>query len=519
MKTSRRIILALLLMLICGFVFPVKASTWSSVETSTWTISSINYNSYNPSLELDNNGLPHIGYQDLENFDLKYAVWQGNSWTTTTIDSKDYAGYSPTLDLDTNNQPHISYTSREPITSTSADLTTKEHLKYAVKEGNTWSVTKVDNSLSCSSLKLDSNDQPHISYCNSCLKYVVWNDSSWIISAADSTDGVGEYSSLALDSKDRPHICYFDGTNIVYFNINPINHTAEIDYTKGILKYATLTETGWEIMTVDQVGIGMDINLVLDSHDQPHVSYSDKTTHNFRYAVLENGSWNITPIDSASEVTSSSLALDSNDRPHIAYSDITNDTLKYARFTGTNWEIMTVDSGFADSSLVLDQNDRPHIAYCANGYLKYAVLESVEVTSSPPLREPLNLKATIGNGNVTLSWSPPSLNAGQPISNYKVYRGTASGSESFLAIAGNATTYTDVTVDNDLDYYYRVSAVNSEGEGAKSNQATVATLNPPSIPTFPKNYILVLIILLILILTSIAIIAKKAKSRKINNLK
>jgi Fibronectin type III domain len=179
---------------------------------------------------------------------------------------------------------------------------------------------------------------------------------------------------------------------------------------------------------------------------------------------------------------------------------------------------MTVDSGFADSSLVLDSEDRPHIAYCANGYLKYAVLENAEVTSSPSLGEPLNLQATIGNGNVTLSWSAPSLNIGQPVSNYKVYRGTTLGSESFLAIADNATTYTDVLVDKGITYYYRVSAVSSEGEGAKSNQATT-TLNPSNPPNIQahsnSDYIIILVIVLILALTLI-IVFKKAKSAKNN---
>jgi len=51
-------------------------------------------------------------------------------------------------------------------------------------------------------------------------------------------------------------------------------------------------------------------------------------------------------------------------------------------------------------------------------------------------------------------------------------------------------TYTDSAVTNGVPYYYQVSAVNSPGEGAKSNEAS-ATPNapppPPSPPSAPQN--------------------------------
>jgi hypothetical protein len=71
---------------------------------------------------------------------------------------------------------------------------------------------------------------------------------------------------------------------------------------------------------------------------------------------------------------------------------------------------------------------------------------------------------------VSLQWSPPSSNGGAAITNYNVYRATAPGAETLLTQLGNVTSYTDTAVTNGTTYYYQVSAVNSVGEGALSNE-------------------------------------------------
>ena len=48
--------------------------------------------------------------------------------------------------------------------------------------------------------------------------------------------------------------------------------------------------------------------------------------------------------------------------------------------------------------------------------------------------------------------------------------------ESLLTTVGNVTTYDDGTVSNGTQYYYRVSAVNSVGEGAQSNEVSAVPM-------------------------------------------
>jgi fibronectin type 3 domain-containing protein len=67
---------------------------------------------------------------------------------------------------------------------------------------------------------------------------------------------------------------------------------------------------------------------------------------------------------------------------------------------------------------------------------------------------PQNLQATAGNQEVTLTWDAPTSDGGSAITNYKIYRGTTSGGETFLVQVGNVLTYTDTGLTNGQTYYY-----------------------------------------------------------------
>jgi len=98
---------------------------------------------------------------------------------------------------------------------------------------------------------------------------------------------------------------------------------------------------------------------------------------------------------------------------------------------------------------------------------------------------PVGLSAVAGDGQVTLTWSPPADNGGSPITNYMVYRGTVSGGESFIVQLGNVSSYVNTGLANGQIYFYEVSAVNAIGEGQLSNEASATPtsgLNPPSDP-------------------------------------
>jgi len=103
---------------------------------------------------------------------------------------------------------------------------------------------------------------------------------------------------------------------------------------------------------------------------------------------------------------------------------------------------------------------------------------------------PQKLDAIAGNGLVTLQWSGPGFDGGAPVTGYKIYRGTTSGGTTLLVtVAGGNDSYADGGLTNGQAYYYRVSAVNRVGEGARSVEASATPSSGPAVPASPQNLV------------------------------
>ena len=93
---------------------------------------------------------------------------------------------------------------------------------------------------------------------------------------------------------------------------------------------------------------------------------------------------------------------------------------------------------------------------------------SSEVSATLPQvpAAPTGLAVSAGLTNVSLSW-----NAVSGATGYNIYRGTSSGGESF-DIYVTSTSFNDTGLAAFTTYYYKVSAVNSNGEGAMSTEVS-----------------------------------------------
>ena len=119
-----------------------------------------------------------------------------------------------------------------------------------------------------------------------------------------------------------------------------------------------------------------------------------------------------------------------------------------------------------------------------------AVLQRFNVTidgSAPPAGPPgppTSLSALSGDASITLSWVAPTFDGGSPVSGYRIYRDTSPNPTTALADVGLVTSLADSGLVNGQTYYYKVSALNANGEGSLSNQAsaTPAALVLPVTP-------------------------------------
>jgi parallel beta-helix repeat protein len=161
----------------------------------------------------------------------------------------------------------------------------------------------------------------------------------------------------------------------------------------------------------------------------------------------------------------------------------------------TNYAIHRGTTSGGESLLVTVGNVLSHVdPSLTNGVTYYYTVAAINgvgqgpnstEASATPLAvptEPLNLQATTGNGQLTLTWSAPLSDGGVPITNYTIYRGLASGGESYLIKIGNVLTYDDIGLINGRTYYYQVSATNGVGEGPRSAEVGGIPGQPPSAP-------------------------------------
>ncbi|MGD8506827.1 MAG: hypothetical protein PVF15_09230 [Candidatus Bathyarchaeota archaeon] len=314
------------------------ASTTSSIESralaeepQSWRFAFTRFSYYigspallgRTSIALDSKDLPHISYQYGDYHSLRHIYHNGMYWVRELVDNVD--SRESAIAVDSKDYSHITYVEYQ--------TTPSPRVKYAHFNGGSWKTEVVANYTENigifpgSTIALDSQDNPHITYLNgSGLQYAFFDGLSWTKETVDSdcpyAGSENARPFIALDSENHPHIAYSGLTE-----------------TTRSLKYAGFDGSSWNIQTIDRGGAGP--SLVLDPSGDPHISYNNGTA--LKYAYFDGALWNIEVVEMVSSgVYVTSLAIDSESRPHIVWG------AKYAYYGDDSWEITTIneDEGY-----------------------------------------------------------------------------------------------------------------------------------------------------------------------------
>lgn len=174
---------------------------------------------------------------------------------------------------------------------------------------------------------------------------------------------------------------YKKKSKLKYFYLNKIIIFSLI----VLISQTTIAENTWNVKDIentDTIGEIFYLSMKLDSFDNPHICYVDRTynitkNYNFYYLYKNNGTWIKEVIDTNDFVGFyCSMDLDQKNKPHISYYDQLNGDLKYAEKIGDKWKIETIDTegdtGYY-SSLKIDNDNNIHIAYYKEGTMPYGL--------------------------------------------------------------------------------------------------------------------------------------------------
>ncbi|MFV2044259.1 MAG: hypothetical protein ACC700_13640, partial [Anaerolineales bacterium] len=318
------------------------------------------------SLVLDASGNPVISYWDDTNDDLKLIhcgnpdCTEGNS--ITSPDTGDGAGQYTSLALDTQGNPVVSY-----YDFINEDLKVLHCGNPDCTEGNVIATPDTAGDVGMfNSLALDSGGNPVVSYydlTNAQLKLLRCGNINCTagnsIVLPDTNSPAGAYSSLELDGNDNPVVSYLGSQDLrVLYCGNPT------------------CSSGNSIETVDNAAsTGWFTSLELDGSGNPVVSYTDFPSGVLKVAHCGNPACtsgnNIATPDTGGDIAwSTSLALDADGRPVVSYYDVTDGDLMILHCGDANCTDANIlanpnpsDNAGKWSSLALDADGYPVVSY------------------------------------------------------------------------------------------------------------------------------------------------------------
>ncbi len=171
------------------------------------------------------------------------------------------------------------------------------------------------------------------------------------------------------------------------------------------------------------------------------------------------------------------IAIAVNSQVNLSWTapkDATSYYIKRSTTAGGTFDTIATTSDTTYKDITVKNGNTYYYVVSAVNASNVESANSSGVTAKPAdiIKEPLELEASATNGSINLSWIES-----EDATSYNIKRSTTAGGTYATIATASAITYTDTTAVNGTTYYYVVSAVNSAGESANSNEVAATLSN------------------------------------------
>lgn len=109
-------------------------------------------------------------------------------------------------------------------------------------------------------------------------------------------------------------------------------------------------------------------------------------------------------------------------------------------------------------------------------------MTAADAGSPPSVPTGVTALTGAGTGEIVVNWTAPTSAGSSPIAGYNIYRSLSPTGLSHYVTVGNVLSFTDTSISDAAPRYYRVSALNGDGESPISSAASASAKAPPSVP-------------------------------------
>jgi fibronectin type 3 domain-containing protein len=482
---------------------------------TAWVIHTVDNNGNvgeGSSIALDGYGYPHMSYHFEFDSDLKYARWTGSSWNIETVDAPGSTGDYTSIVLDDNECRHIAY----------RDILNTD-LKYAMScpegplEPQSLGANAGDAQVSLSwSRPVDDGGLPITNY-----RIYRGLSSGGEVFLAD----VGNVLTHIDTGLANGQTYYYQVSAVNALGESPSSN--EVNATPIGLPFSPLNpgaQRGNEMISLSWDEPAFDGGTPVANYRVYRGNASGGETllvevGNLLFyddIGLTNGETYFYQISAVNQVGEGPLSEEIKGTPGTIPTEPTNlRVFSGDSYAQLDWDVPIYNGGLAIANYRVYRGTSSHgevfqvelgnllslnDTTALNGITYYYQVSAVndvgegpqtnEVSTTPMTipSSPTNVTAAAENSRVALNWSSPTDDGGSLITSYIIYRGPTSDELIFLIELGTTLSYSDTNVENDVEYYYSVSAKNSVGEGMSSksilafpfNQAPECTIVLPA---------------------------------------